>query len=491
MASVYKRGNKWYASFKGPNGWTSKAAGTDKTAAMQIANGLETAARFRREGLVDPKADALAAAEKLAIAGHLADFKRDIAARRGNEKYATQTHQRAERVLAYAGVERLSQINPASVNDAVKRLRDGDSANEATHSKAKRPHSKASITHHLRAVKMFSRWLLRNGRMRDDGLVSVRVGGSVAKSERVHVRRALSGEEFERLITHTAGAGVSLGMSGNDRAMLYRVAGATGLRQGELRSLTRASFDLSADDPGITVRAAYSKRRKDDRQPVAPELAAILAPWLENKPAAAPVFNLPDATKIADMLRTDAAAARAGWIGEAMGSVKAARVKSSFLADADASRGVLDFHALRHSYISWLVASGASVSVCQALARHSTPVLTLGVYSHPTLADQGRALAALPLAPLPKPNAEAMKATGTHGNAEHPANAVELVKKTGAISGLRLAQVDAPNAGNAWSNKPHYSRGKTLDLPVFAGQNASPRPGGGTADAEDLKSFEV
>ena len=127
-------------------------------------------------------------------------------------------------------------------------------------------------------------------------------------------------------------------MSGADRAMLYRLAGATGFRQGELRSLTRASFDLSAEDPSISVRAAYSKRRRDDRQPIAPELAAAVVPWLEGKAQGGAVFNLPEPWRIADMIRADAAAARAVWIGEAKGKMQEERAKSTFLADADAER---------------------------------------------------------------------------------------------------------------------------------------------------------
>ena len=457
MASVYKRGSKWYASFKGVDGWQTKAAGTDKTAAMQIANALETSARFRREGLVDPRDDAMAAAEKRPLAEHLADFKTDIVARRGNEGYAKQTHQRAERVLAFAGADCISSINPASINTAVKRLREGNGEDE-------RPHSKASIAHHLRAVKMFTRWLHRNSRAREDALISVKVGGMIAKSDRVHVRRALSAEEFERLIAHTAKSGVACDMSGEDRAMLYRVAGATGFRQGEIRSLTRESFDLEADEPGITVQAGYSKRRRDDRQPITPDFAAMLKPWLASKPASGLVFALPHRTKVADMLRTDAGAARTAWVNEAQGGMQAERAKSSFLADADASGGVLDFHALRHSYISWLVASGASVSVCQTLARHSTPTLTLGVYSHPTLADQGKALAALPLAPVagPESEAEAMRATGTDGKAEQVAGpTVERVQKTHGIFGLRLAQADTDGKGGGGSGP---TRGTSMDM---------------------------
>ncbi len=473
MASIFKRGGIWYARFRGVDGWTKQAVGRDKAGAEQIAGALELDAKWRRAGLVDPRADALAAAESRPLAEHLEDFRKDIAARRGNEAYATQTHQRAARLLA--GVENLSGITPAGVNKNVQALRDGGE------------YGKASIAHHVRAVKAFTRWAMRNGRTRDDALIAVRVAGTVAKSERVRTRRALSAAEFERLVMHTAQAGALEGMGGTDRAMLYRLAGATGFRQGELRSLTRESFDLSADEPGITVQAAYSKRRRDDRQPIAAELAAVVGPWLEKKPKAGMVFNLPERTKIAEMLRTDATAAREAWIAEAEGKAQAERVKSTFLASADASGAVLDFHALRVSYISWLVESGASVKTCQELARHSTPVLTIGVYAKMSLHDQGRALAGLPVVgPKVTPmEAETIRATGTYGD--------------GSITGTRVGQTqgdsrrmqitpDDSTGNNGEARNPLYLSAETLDRPVFKAQNASRARVAELADAQDLKS---
>ncbi len=54
-----------------------------------------------------------------------------------------------------------------------------------------------------------------------------------------------------------------------------------------------------------------------------------------------------------------------------------------------------DLHSLRHSYITALAMSGASVKTVQSLARHSTPTLTFGVYAHAEVADQTNALDAL------------------------------------------------------------------------------------------------
>ena len=44
------------------------------------------------------------------------------------------------------------------------------------------------------------------------------------------------------------------------------------------------------------------------------------------------------------------------------------------------AKGKVDFHALRTTYINLVIASGATVPEAQALARHRTAALTIGVY---------------------------------------------------------------------------------------------------------------
>ena len=82
-------------------------------------------------------------------------------------------------------------------------------------------------------------------------------------------------------------------------------------------------------------------------------------------------------------------------------------------ADRDESGYVVDFHPVRHTYISRLVASGANIRVAQELARHSTPTLTLGRYAHVQLVDRTRALDALPAIEAPRAAVAALAATGT------------------------------------------------------------------------------
>ena len=96
------------------------------------------------------------------------------------------------------------------------------------------------------------------------------------------------------------------------------------------------------------------------------------------------------------MLRADLEAAREAWISAARGQAREAREKSVFLRYVNAAGEVFDFHAFRHTFVSAVVNSGASVKVAQDLARHSTPALTIGRYSHARLGDLTKALELLP-----------------------------------------------------------------------------------------------
>lgn len=91
---------------------------------------------------------------------------------------------------------------------------------------------------------------------------------------------------------------------------------------------------------------AYSKRRRDDVQPICPDLADVLRPWLESKPAEVPVFVLPG--KLPPMLRADLRRARAWWIKATPDRAeRRERRRSEFLRERDSDHRIVDFHALR------------------------------------------------------------------------------------------------------------------------------------------------
>ena len=90
------------------------------------------------------------------------------------------------------------------------------------------------------------------------------------------------------------------------------------------------------------------------------------------------------------------------------------RERSSFLTYRNSAGLIADFHALRHTFVSRLINSGATVKAAQELARHSTPMLTFGKYAHISLVDRKKALDAMPSIEGSGPIRDIAKATGTY-----------------------------------------------------------------------------
>jgi len=133
----------------------------------------------------------------------------------------------------------------------------------------------------LRAIKQFSRWLVRDRRMRDDALMYLSMLN--ASTDRRHPRRPLSAEEFTRLVASAEAGQPLITIPGPDRAMMYVLAAWTGYRKSEIGSLTKRSFRLGGKPPTVTVAACYSKRRRADTQVLHPEVVRRLKRWLKGK----------------------------------------------------------------------------------------------------------------------------------------------------------------------------------------------------------------
>jgi integrase len=65
-------------------------------------------------------------------------------------------------------------------------------------------------------------------------------------------------------------------MSSPERSRAYRLVAESGLRAGELRSLTRLSFSFGRKFATVTVEAGSSKRRRRDELPLRPDTAEEL-----------------------------------------------------------------------------------------------------------------------------------------------------------------------------------------------------------------------
>ena len=369
---------------------------TDKAAAERILRKRVTDAALRRDGVIDARAEAVSDKARRPIGEHLTDWRAVLVAKGNGVKRVKMAFGRVRRMLDDCGFDTLAVVDPAAVTQAIRRMQDADAAPR-------------TINGYLQAFKQFIRWAVAEGRLAVNPLASVSMVKVIG--QRLN-RRPLSPDELGWLVEVTAGGSPYKRMSGLDRAMLYRLATGTGFRAAELASLRSASFDLDADPPAITVKAAYSKRRRDDRQPIRPDLADELRPWLAERPVDTRVLDLPD--KLPPMLRADLRQALARWIRSTMDRAeRRERRDSGFLRDRDSEGRVVDFHALRATFITMLVKSGASVKEAQELARHSDPKLTMNVYTKLGVHDLAGALDRLPTATTERPGRDTLRATGT------------------------------------------------------------------------------
>jgi len=427
--TLYQRGGHgvWIARWFDHAGKRREASTrtTDKAAAARILAKRVADVALRRDGVIDARTDQYADAERRPLSDHVGDWKASLTAKGITAKQVVTLLPRVKKLLGAVKAERLSDLSASAIQNAIGAL----------HTNGK---SLQTCQHYLRAVKQFSRWLNRDGRIRDDVLAHLTSYNAAA--DRRHERRPLTAEELGWLLDTTEHAPAWRRMTGADRAMLYRLAAGTGFRAGEIRSLTPGSFRLDDHPPAVVLRAADSKHRREDVQPIRSDLADLLRTWLAadsgsrvdrntaGDPVArvsvsvravrdshsTPVFGtMPE--KTAMMIRADLRRARARWIrATANRQERRERRRSDFLAVIDGDGRVVDFHALRATYITMLVKGGASVKESQQLARHSDPKLTLNVYTKLGVHDLSGALDKLPNLTGDGPGQQRQRATGTY-----------------------------------------------------------------------------
>jgi len=353
--------------------------------------------------------------------------------------------------------------------------------------------------HHLRAVKQFGRWLVRDRRTHDDALAHISMQNP--KLDRRHRRRALLPDEFRRLAAAAEVGPAVESINGIDRAIMYVLAAWTGFRKGEIGSLTVESFRLDSDPPTAVVAAAYSKRRREDSQILHPEVASQLREWLLSKrPKPGQLLfpisgNVPGGIerKTNLMMKKDLDRARAAWIEESDCPAETDRRRESdFLKYENSAGEFADFHSNRHLFITSLERAGLSPKMAQTLARHSDIRLTLGVYTHVGIHDQTAAIGTLPAPPRDARNLpctpSSLKVTGTEGGSSTPRGRESEVKKvptmvpSGAENGaIRLASPAYRTAPVCIeSSKQEVGTRKTTDA-------ASPRHDG----ANDTKKAHI
>jgi integrase len=367
VAGVYKRAcdkkrgkaGKWTITWVGVDGKRhTQSAFTDKGKSFTLAIQKETEAKLIREGLLAPGEAQHREAANRPLADHIEDYRRSQLAKSDTVSHAKRTAHALTRLFELAEVTSINGIAPDRIQIALGRLREKFSPRTANFS--------------LGAVRASARWAEDSERIAKapKGLKSIRkFNEEVGRSKS---RRAMTLAELARLfgaarssdpivtarVPRTGNRLPTATLTGPEREAVHRLAAGTGFRAEEIRSLTREAFRLTGDEPSVKLSAEAAKNGRERIQPIRRDLAVILSPFVAKTPRGGPVFRLP--AKTADMLRRDLE--RAGIA-----------VKTS--------EGELDFHALRGTFITTLIESGANPKVVQELARHASISTTMAFYA--------------------------------------------------------------------------------------------------------------
>lgn len=384
--STFKQGDetrktrRWYVEVTVLGRMRRMAAFTDKTATAQLGQRVERLAEHVEAGSTPPSdlarwIDGLSARvrakltnwglldKRRAAMGQTLDelldlWRASILDRGRTEQHADLSRRRSRAVLDGIGASQWGEIAAEPVEQHLAdRRRAGLSAQ--------------SSNHMLTALRGFTRWMVRTGRATADPLA--RVETLNVAIDRRRVRRALTRDEARRLVEAAERSAETVDcLDGETRALVYRIALGTGLRRAELARLRVGDFDLARQE--VALRASATKSRRAVTLPLPEWLCTELAERLAELPADRPALPL-----------------RRNWRSD---RVIGADLDAAGIARTDERGRVVDFHALRATYISWIAARNAQ-AVAQALARHSSGRLTQEVYTD-LPAEQRAAVAGLP-----------------------------------------------------------------------------------------------
>ncbi len=281
--------------------------------------------------------------------------------------------------------------------------------------------------------------------------------------------------------------------TGQERALVYKTLLLTGLRKGELASITIGQVVLDGQAPHVVLAAGDAKNGQEAHIRIRNELAAEIRTFLDAeaqrlvragqplcfKGSVAgldpkrPLFNVPDG--LCRILNRDLAVAG--------------------IPKRDARGRVLDVHALRHTFGTQLQRAGVPLRTAQAAMRHSTPVLTANVYCDTALLDVAGAIDALPALPLdnlgqPGAAEQDIRREGSTGlpveAGRVPRNLAQNLAHGSGRTGLILAI--AGKSGGRASEVPAGQ--ESAVTPCKVGRLATPGRGRQEGELEREKGFE-
>jgi integrase len=306
----------------------------------------ELAKDFEKEALGLTPARTVREALNRPLTGLLSEFAADLQAK-GRTKGTLRKYQGTLKVL----FKRLGWTDLRSVN-----------AKTFVQWRAKSGLSPKSVNDVLANAQGFFRWLRDQRQLAEDPLAYVQ---RIDTRGRAPCRRALSPVEFGKLLKTAP----------FHRAVVYATALYTGLRRKELNEIRWIDFLLDEPNPRVRVPASISKNRREATLPLHQELAATLR---RLRPRGFVPLSKPFQHHV-----------------PRIETVRKDLEKAGITLRDELGRRV-DFHSLRMTFGTTLLANGVHPIVVKELMRHSDLKLTTNLYNDSSQLPLAQGVGALP-----------------------------------------------------------------------------------------------
>lgn len=288
MGTLYrkKRGGRPYGSYvakwRGADGvvCTASTGCRDKSAAMARLTEFERLEERIKAGIVTEAELDTAARGALALSEHVAAYREHLEAKGASPRYTKERTAQLERIFAECGWTRLFHLDRGRFERWLN-----------TRTAAGMSAARRNIYQEI--LVAFANWAVDSARMTRNPFA--RMPKANVRADRRHERRAFTEAELTALLEaartrplHSKmhrnrgegpaaldGATVAkLEMLGHERALIYRTLALTGLRRGELASITVSNAHLDGPRPMFTLGAKHEKSRKGAQIPLRADLAA-------------------------------------------------------------------------------------------------------------------------------------------------------------------------------------------------------------------------
>ena len=461
-----KKAQKWYIDFRDNLNRRHKLAGfKSKRPTEELAKNIEglVSSKLSNSGLTSEQQnwieglpdnllnklikwgllDSQRAEGNKLLAIHLQDWKNSILVNGRTKQHANLQYDRVSKVFSKAGFVYFSDVSASKLQLKISKLKRTVKVKNSKGKIIDKDLSAASQTtknYYLKACKQFLKWAVEDQRISQNPIQHLKTAKAESKK-----RAALEPDELRQLLACTVTTQASFGLTGYQRAMLYRFATETGFRASEIKALKVKDFDFKNNT--VTLDGQFTKNDKEACLPLRASTAEMLKELFSDKLTLTQAFKMPCLSNMAKMLRKD---------------IKAAGI------EIESQRGLVDFHGLRHAFGTMLAASGTHPKTAQQLMRHGDINLTMNRYTHVLRGQERQAIAALPDLDL-LPESMQKKKTGTND-----INIDAVALKSSAFYSDKSANSDTLGQTNLDDRPMVEGNGKTaLFSPqiAFSGQN--------------------